>query len=237
MIHTGLTRDPLSAVQLFKTHHQLPSEKVNDFASNLKRLFTESYPSEAMTSATLLQCFVIGLSPPICRQLLLKGQPASLDDAIKSAHYTECALTFHPLPEGIEEVNVIIKASPQQITQRLEAALQGMTKRLKALDLKLESSKASKRELAIPESTVSSTKTTKAKVLLVIRRDRVFATRLPFKREWTSLEGGGLGKTLTKDYQVYADVIGVNAIFCVSVKPMSSFCLIVVRLFLWLTIK
>lgn len=48
------------------------------------------------------------MSPPACRQLLLKGQPASLDDAIKSTHDAENALTFHPSPEGIEVVNVII---------------------------------------------------------------------------------------------------------------------------------
>ena len=40
--------------------------------------------------------------------------------------------------------------------------------------------------------------------------------RLPFKWEWASPEGGGLDKTSTKDHQVYADVIGANAIFCVS---------------------
>ena len=42
MKHAGLVRDPLSAGQLFMTRHQLPDEKVNDFASELKKLFTES---------------------------------------------------------------------------------------------------------------------------------------------------------------------------------------------------
>ena len=71
----GLMRDPLSAGQLFMMHHQLPGEKVNNFASKLKKLFIESYPSEETTSAILLQRFMTGLSLPICRQLLLKGQP------------------------------------------------------------------------------------------------------------------------------------------------------------------
>ena len=66
-------RDPLSAGQLFMTRHQLPGEKVNDFASKLK-------------SAILLQRFMTGLSLPICRQLLLKGQPNTLDEAIESAN-------------------------------------------------------------------------------------------------------------------------------------------------------
>ena len=67
MKHAGLVRDPLSAGQLFMTRHQLPGEKVNDFASELKKLFTESYPSEGTASAILLQRFMTGLSPPICR--------------------------------------------------------------------------------------------------------------------------------------------------------------------------
>jgi len=147
MMHAGLVRDPLSAGQQFMARHQLPNEKVNDYASDLKKLFTQSYPSEAMTSAILLQRFVTGLSPSICRQLLLKGQPTSLDDAIKSANDAEYALTFHPSPENADKVNVIQrKSSPQQKAQGLEAVLEGVTKRLEALELKLESRKASQRE-------------------------------------------------------------------------------------------
>jgi len=63
MMHAELVRDPLSAGQQFTARHQLPNEKVNDYASDLKKLFTESYPSEAMTSVILLQRFVTGLSP------------------------------------------------------------------------------------------------------------------------------------------------------------------------------
>jgi len=147
MMHAGLMRDPLSAGQQFMTRHQLPNEKVNDYASDLKKLFTESYPSEAMTSAILLQRFVTGLLPPICRQLLLKGQPTSLDNAIKGANDAEYALTFHPSSENVDEVNVIQQKSlPQQKTQGLEALLEGVTKRLEALELKIESSKATQRE-------------------------------------------------------------------------------------------
>ena len=40
----GLMRDPLSAGQLFMTRHQLPGEKVNDFASELKKLFCRILP-------------------------------------------------------------------------------------------------------------------------------------------------------------------------------------------------
>ena len=144
MKDAGLVRDPLSAGQLFMTRHQLSGEKVNDFASELKKLFTESYPSEAMTSAMLLQHFMTGLSPPICRQLLLKGQPTTLEDAIKSATDAEYALTFDSMQERVEDVNVIHQKPPsQQNTQVLEALLGQMTKRLEALETKIESSKAS----------------------------------------------------------------------------------------------
>ena len=110
----GLLRDPLSAGKLFMTRHQLPGEKVNDFASELKKLFTESYPSEDMASAILLQRFMTGLSPPICRQLLLKGQPTTLDDAIKSATEAEFALTFDSMQERIDNVNAIHQKPPSQ---------------------------------------------------------------------------------------------------------------------------
>ena len=97
MKHTGLVRDPLSAGQLFMEHHQLPGENVNDFASELRKFFTESYPSKAMMSTILLQYFMTSLSPPICCHLLLKGQLTTLDDAIKSATSAEYALTFDPI--------------------------------------------------------------------------------------------------------------------------------------------
>ena len=145
MKHAGLVRDPLSAGQLFMTRHQLPGEKVNDFASELKKLFTESYPSEDMASAILLLRFMTGLSPPICRQLLLKGQPTTLDDAIKSATEAEFALTFDSMQERIDNVNAIHQKPPsQQDTQGLESLLGQMTKRLEALETKIETSKTSK---------------------------------------------------------------------------------------------
>jgi len=70
-----------------------------------------------------------------------------MDDAIKSANDAEYALTFHPSAENVDEVNVIQrKSSPQQKAQGLEAVLEGITKHLEALELKVESSKASQHE-------------------------------------------------------------------------------------------
>ena len=52
---------------------QKPGERVADFATDLKKLFVESYPGEEVTSTVLLQRFVTGLLPAISRQLLLRA--------------------------------------------------------------------------------------------------------------------------------------------------------------------
>ena len=56
-----------------------------DFASTLKKLFKNAYPSEAMTSTILLQRFLTGLYPEIDRQLLLRKTPADYSTALKYA--------------------------------------------------------------------------------------------------------------------------------------------------------
>ena len=86
-----------------------------------------------------------GLSPPICRQLLLKGQSNTLDEAIKSANDAEFALTFDSMQEKVDNVNVVCQKQPsQQDTKGLEMLIGQMTKRLEALETKLEASKTSK---------------------------------------------------------------------------------------------
>ena len=57
MRQAGLLRDPLTASQSFMSHRQASGEKVSDFAVELQKLFTESYPGEATTSPILLQRF------------------------------------------------------------------------------------------------------------------------------------------------------------------------------------
>ena len=142
----GLVRDPLTAGQLFMSRHQLPGEKVKDFVMELKKLFAESYPTEALTSAILLQRFLTGLSPPICRYLLLKGQPSTLDDAVKHATDAEYALSFESAQEEVH-VNAMHQKRPaQQSTQQnsqLEIMVEEMTKQLEALETKLQGSLSS----------------------------------------------------------------------------------------------
>ena len=106
MESAGILWDPLRAGQAFMSHDQLTGETVRDYAMNLRKLFTESYPDEEQTSAILLQRFLTGLSPSICRQLLLKGKPMSLTNAITDATNIEYALNFEPIPDHQHEINV-----------------------------------------------------------------------------------------------------------------------------------
>ena len=146
MRQAGLLCDPLTAGQSFMTRHQGPSESVNDFATDLKRLFVESYPDEEITSAILLQRFLTGLLPAIARQLLLKDKPTSLERAVADAHDIEFALAFEPVQEEQQDVNVVHhKAPATSDAQQLQSILEQVTRRLEALETKLESSSKSTR--------------------------------------------------------------------------------------------
>ena len=77
----GLMKDPLMASRSFNQRNQSPNEKVDEYASELKRLFKQAYPDEDMASTVLLQKFLTGLHPPIARQRLLKKKPDNLSVA------------------------------------------------------------------------------------------------------------------------------------------------------------
>ena len=136
MRQAGLLRDPLTASQSFMSRHQASGEKVSNFAVELQKLFTESYPGEATTSPILLQCFLTGLLPAISRQLLIKGKPTSFNRAIQDASDIEFALIFDAPQEDLQDVNVVRRKSSPTATdsQTLQSALEKMTKRLEALD-------------------------------------------------------------------------------------------------------
>ena len=97
MCQAGLLHNPLTAGQSFMARCQGPSESVNDFAMDLKKLFVKLYVSKEITSAILLQRFLTGLLPAIVRQLLLKGKPTSLERAVTDVCDIEFALAFEPL--------------------------------------------------------------------------------------------------------------------------------------------
>ena len=100
------------------THRQGPSESVNDFATDLKRLFVESYPDEEITSAILLQQFLTGLLPAIARQLLLR--------AVADVRDIELAFVFEPLQEEQQDVNVVHHKVPPATSdaQKLQSILE-----------------------------------------------------------------------------------------------------------------
>ena len=62
MHHARLLLDPLTAGQSLMSHRQGLGEKVSDFATDLEKIFVESYPNEQTMSSILLQLFLTGLS-------------------------------------------------------------------------------------------------------------------------------------------------------------------------------
>jgi len=93
----GIACDPLTAGQAFMNRHQSAGETVRDYAADIKKLFKESYPEEAQSSPILLQRFLTILAAPIGRQLLLKGKPTTIEQAITDATSIEYALNFEPV--------------------------------------------------------------------------------------------------------------------------------------------
>lgn len=65
IIKAGISRDPLTAAQAFTKRNQGAQEKVLDFAVDLRKLFREAYPREALSSTVLLQRFLMGLQQPL----------------------------------------------------------------------------------------------------------------------------------------------------------------------------
>eukprot|EP00731_Ephydatia_muelleri_P013877 Em0007g1187a len=86
--------DTLLASRMFGERTQGPKETVSDYVSDLKKLFKLAHPTEAEDSVVLLHKFITGLQRGISQQLLMKGLPASLADALKTALEVEYAFTF-----------------------------------------------------------------------------------------------------------------------------------------------
>ena len=90
----GAARDLLAAGKQFSERNQGSHEKVADYATSLKKIFKEAYPKESGMSTVLSQKFLAGLKPSIRKQVLLKGRPSTLDEAVKTASDIEFALDF-----------------------------------------------------------------------------------------------------------------------------------------------
>jgi len=135
---SGLARDPLTSSQLFISRSQNPGEKVSDFVVALKTLFKEAYETEETTSAILLQRFLTGLLPPIRRQLLLKGKPTTLVQAVRDAEGVEYALNFATESDSTQDeiVSVVHQKRPAQesVSDKFQESLDQIVKRLEALE-------------------------------------------------------------------------------------------------------
>lgn len=91
MKHTG---HPLLAPRMFGERTQGPNEAVSDYVTDLKKLFKQAHPTEAEDSVVLLHKFITGLQRGISQQLLMKGCPSSLADAVKTALEVEYVFGF-----------------------------------------------------------------------------------------------------------------------------------------------
>ena len=139
MSKVGLTKDPLVAGKEFIARVQWEDETVNTFAVDLKLLFSQAYPSEEPTAGILLQRFLTGLLPSLSRQYCyVRGKPTSLERAIKDAGEVEYALSFETSVEPPKRVNLLPqKEGPTEI-EKLQEALDKMSKRLEELEVTLK---------------------------------------------------------------------------------------------------
>ena len=131
----GLARDPLSSAKCFNMRKQGQEEKVADFARDLKKLFTQAYPSESIQSPVLLQRFLTGLLGSVSQQLLLKGRPANLEQAIKEATEVEYALHFS---RETAEVHAVQQSTSDKRLDQLTQTMEKMALQLEKLEAKLQ---------------------------------------------------------------------------------------------------
>ena len=84
---------------------------------------------------------------------MLKGKPTSFDRAIQDASDIEFALTFEAPQEELQDVNVVRRKSTPMPSdsQTLQSALEQMTKRLEALETKVETTSKQPRYYATPQ--------------------------------------------------------------------------------------
>ena len=136
----GTIRDPLSAAKLLAERNQRREEKVIEYADELKELFRDAYPSEKVDSAVLVQRFLTGLLPEVARQVLLKGRPKTMEEAVKMATDAQYALQFGGVPsdQQWEVCPVLDRKKPTETNNealtQLQQAVEQLTKRFDALE-------------------------------------------------------------------------------------------------------
>ena len=109
----GLRKDTVTATRQFQSRQ---GERVNRYLTDLKRLYNEAFPEEEVTSKVFLTKFVSDLRPDITQQLLLQGQPDSLENAVKQATNIEQVLGL-----GEPDVKPVFQVETAQVEKLCEA--------------------------------------------------------------------------------------------------------------------
>ena len=149
----GIDRDPLMASRLFNERSQGTHEKAVDFASELKKLFTQAFPDEDTKSIVLCQRFLTGLQPSISCQVLLHKKPDTFEQAVADAIEVEEALRLNTPKSGAmpqDTVNVVssnpnTKSYHDPLSTKLQESMDSIAKRLEQLEMKLQESKPTTR--------------------------------------------------------------------------------------------
>ena len=132
----GVTKDPLKSAKHFGERRQEAKESVRDFELGLRKLFKEAYPTEdADGSSAYLSRFITGLSPSIAREVLLRGTPDNIEDAVKKALDVERVM--HYVKKQETEV-MKVDTSEKQRHNTAQEILEQIVKRMEALESKLE---------------------------------------------------------------------------------------------------
>ena len=143
----GFKMDPLVVLRKFNLRNQQSNERVNNYASDLKRLFKQAYPEEETNSAVLLQRFLTGLQPLVARQMLLRKKPSNLKDAIEDAKAVEIA--FEDVEAGLssEPINLLHKKGNKQQEQQVQDKYLQLCQTVETLTKQVESLETSLRKV------------------------------------------------------------------------------------------
>eukprot|EP00731_Ephydatia_muelleri_P017894 Em0010g992a len=137
MDRAGISKDPLASAKVSSERRQGEHKTMTDFEGALKKLFKEAYPEEtASTSGVLRQRFLTGLRSEITKHILLRGNPTTLDQAVKDAVSIERALAFedgHRIAP-VQAVRAKILSDTSGGNEELQKTLDQVLKRLEGLE-------------------------------------------------------------------------------------------------------
>ena len=146
MDRAGISKDPLVSAKVFSERRQGAQETVKDFEGALKKLFKEAYPEETVsTSGVLRQRFLTGLRSDITKHILLKGNPTTLDEAVKDAVSIEHALAFEDGQRiaPVQAVKAKTPSEPPGGIEELQKMLDQVLKRLEGLEARFREKQGS----------------------------------------------------------------------------------------------